>query len=206
MDLGLGNFKELKAFLLASSMQTPGNLDSAIAAIGSGIARHFANYCDRKFARVAGDTCECDGERYYYVVPRYPIEAVTLIETRYGLAESYVAQPLTDFLLEQRNSAGLLGFTALQGVRGSMIRITYTGGYWYDTTEDNTGVQPVGSERVPDDLKLAWLLWCQEVFNKRDKLGISVSTAPGEQVVIPPLEMPPAIREKIKPYRRFQLS
>jgi len=206
MDLGLGNLATLKSTILAKSMQGDTDYDAFLTALGLGVARQFEKFCDRRFARVVGDQQEFTGDRLYYILPRYPIETITLAEVRYNLSEGYISQSLTDLFVEQNNAAGLVEFAWMQGVTWTTCRITWTGGYWYDTTEDNSGTIPGGATALPEDLKLAWLLYCQEVWNKRDKLGLAIAEAPDASVAIAMLKLPTGIKEMLNPFRRFMMS
>lgn len=174
MNLGLGNLLELKEQLLAVGLVASSEFDTRIAAIGKGVAGQFERYCNRRFERVAGAVDEFSADRRVWVVNRYPIETVTSIAQKDDEATGFVAMD-DDLILIRDDKAGLVKFGGMLGSHLSQVRITYTGGYWFDTTEDGTGVMPAGATALPDDLKLAWYLQCQEVWMKGDRLGQNIS-------------------------------
>jgi hypothetical protein len=206
MDLGLGNLTELKAHLLASGIAATAKFDNVIAAIGKGVAAQFERYCNRKFARVVGDKETISADRTIYILPRSPIETITQIETRDDTVAGWVVQQINTIILNQDESKGLIEFGYVAGIQLSKLRITYTGGYWYDTSEDGSGLQPNGSTLLPHDLKLAWFLQCQEVWNRRDKLGTSIADKPTNQVQLDGLDLIPQVKTILTGLKRYQMT
>lgn len=130
MNLTLGTLASLKTWLLPESERSGTDWDSAIAAIGKGVALGLQRRCNRQFARAVADTYECSADRAHVVLPRYPVEAVTKIEIRRSVSEGWVE--LTDVIVQQNLSAGFLLFGSDLGAYDERVRITYTGGYWLD--------------------------------------------------------------------------
>lgn len=212
MDLGLGNLTTLKTHLLAASLAAKSSAvapDAVIAKIGSGLALQLGKFCGRAWPRVTGAQQEFTADRLSYIVPNYPIEQVSLIETRATLADPWLSVPVASVVTTIDYPAGIVVLAWMQGIHWTRVRVTWDGGYWYETKEPaDSGyptAQPAGSTALPDDLQLAWLLWCQEVWNKRDKLGIGISTAPDQFVAIGKLIIPEGVKEMVRPYRRMQL-
>lgn len=209
MNLGLGNRTTLKKFLLPGGLAATSSQlvpDAAVDALGLGVAGWCEQHCGRKFGRVVGDTAQFEGARLTFVLPRYPVEAVTAVEVRSGLGAAWEARPPADVVAGLDETAGLLRFAAPPTADYGVVRVTWTGGYWFDTSEDASGTLPAGAVALPADLQLAWLLCCQEVWNKKDKLGLSLSAAADVHVGIAKLELPTGIRQMLAPYRRFQLT
>lgn len=207
MNLGLGNRTTLRKFILPGGLAATSSTlvpDAAIDALGLGVAGLFERFCGRRFGRVVGDTVEFSGDRLTFVLPRYPVEEISLVEFRPRFDEAWTE--LTGAVAGASLAAGLIEFDGLQGDRYSEIRVTWTGGYWFDDSEDGSGELPAGATALPGDLSLAWLMCCQEWWNKRDKLGLSLGTAPDAQVAIAKLELPAGIRQMLNPHRRMQLS
>ena len=93
------------------------------------------------------------------------------------------------------------------GGRISQIRFTWTGGLWWETAEPgDVGYptsQPVGSTAIPDALRLAWLLQCQEIWSRRDNLGTGITLGPTDRAKLTELDLIPAAREMIQPFVRY---
>jgi hypothetical protein len=204
MDLGLGNLAELKARLLPSSY-TQTAFDAVIAQIGRGVASMFDGYCNRSFGRVAGDKDYFTGDRFTWIVNRFPLETVTLLEVRDSLDSGWVTQ--SGLIINQQDVAGLIQFGAALGNHFSQVRLTYTGGYWYDITEDNTGVMPGTATLLPYDVKECWFLQCAHTWDKRDVLGVKLAgTDPSSKSKLQELDLVPAVKQTLDGYVRFQVT
>lgn len=223
MNLALGNLTTLKQHLLPNALTTGAALDpvlaaaqqrlvkdDVVAAIGLGVARSFEKFCGRVFQRRVDLTVTISGDRLSYVLPRYPVESVSLVEFKGNAASPWTELVIADVLPGIDLASGLLQFAALQGNHHSQIRITFTGGYWFEDKEPGEAgypqAMPDGATALPGDLQLAWLLYCQEVWNKRDKLGLNLNTAPDARVGLERLKLPDGIAEMLRDHRRMQLS
>jgi len=209
MDLGLGNLIELKRQLLPSANQSGTVYDSKLQALGSGVAKAFEKYCNRLFARVVGDTYEFSAERDHIIVPRYPLESISQVEYRASMDTGYVVQDAS-IILNRMDKAGIVWFAGAMGFWTETAKLTYTGGYWYDTSESENTVQPVGSTKVPEDLRLAWYLQCRKVWESIDKSGANITkVGSGAQFVtesLGGLEMVPSVKQVLDGYRRFAMT
>lgn len=203
MNAGLANLTTLKRHLLAEKVRADIRWDDEILAIGLGVAGAFESYCDRKFLRVAGGTFQtvCAG-RSIFVLPRYPIETVTAVDLRMSYGAAWEAQTITDTIESVSEEAGLVVLYASIGTDRSSIRFTYTGGFWWDTSEDSSGVQPEGSTAAPADLVQAWLLQCQDIWARRDNLGVGITAKPTERAKLSELDLSPAVRSVLRTYQR----
>ena len=209
MDLLLGNRSTLKKFILPQNFANTSSAtvpDATMDALGLGVAGLFEGYCGRKFARTVNDQVIFSGDRLTYILPRYPVEEIATVEFRAHWTYAWSALTVADALAAVDLRAGLLQFASPLGNEFSQVRVTWTGGFWIDSTEDGTGVQPDGSALLPGDLSLAWLMCCQEWWNKRDKLGLSLSSLPDAQVAIAKLDLPAGIKVMLAYHRRMQLS
>ena len=92
------------------------------------------------------------------------------------------------------------------GAFGSRLRITYTGGYWWDATENNTGVKPAPAIALPDDLKLAWVLQCSHLWQSKDRLGAGVSKEPGKFSALKEYDLIPEVSALLRDYVRFAMN
>ena len=164
MNAGFSNLTFLKKRLLLAGDAAGTAYDDAVAALGVAVAGYFEAACDRKFARAVNDTYECDAAKRFAVVPRYPLEAVTKIELRKTITEGWVEQTVVPVNFSK--DSGVVTFSLLPAVMGDVVRITYTGGFWWDTTEDLTGTKPSGAEGLPHAVLLAWVQACKYLWDR----------------------------------------
>lgn len=205
MDLGLGNLIELKRQLLAASLVSGTDYDSKITAIGQGVAAAFDCYCNRKFERVANDTVIFSADRTHYFLPRFPVESVSAVAIKDDEAGGFVAQTVNDVILVRDDACGQIQFGTVLGVEMSKVKVTYTGGYWFDSTEDGTGVQPAGATVLPQDVKLAWFIQCREIWGK-DPLRTGISNKPTDPVSFTETEFVPQVTMILDRYKRYQMT
>ncbi len=206
MNAGLSNFDTLKKHLLASTLAGETRFDLVIKDIGSGVAAQFENFCNRQFARVVGDVATFQADRSSFILPRYPVEAITGVEVKQKDSGAWSAQ---DLELIQSTSLGS-GIVYLQeeidaGRFWHEIRFTFTGGFWFEQLEpDDEGypsAPPAGAKWLPQDLKLAWLLQCREVWNKIDKLGAGLADKPDAETLIGGLDFSKTVRRTLLYYQ-----
>jgi hypothetical protein len=135
MNLGLGHLTELKAHLLNEALRSETTYDTAIAALGKGVAARLERACNRSFRRTVGDVFEGPGDVAHFTLPRYPVEAISAITLRENLTDGFVDQGAVADLVENiSHASGLVTLSSpLSALRSSRLRATYTGGYWYPT-------------------------------------------------------------------------
>jgi hypothetical protein len=205
MNVGFSSLAVLKRHLLAVSMQGQNQFDAVITAMGLGVAAAFARYCDRDFGYQAGAVETFRGGRIHYIVRRYPIRALASVEMRLTWAGAWQVQA-SDFVQDLDEQCGIVQFAYLVDESNCRLRVTYDGGYWWDTTEDGSGVAPSGVPLLPADIQQAWLLQCQEIWNKRDKLGLAATAKADEWVRIERLDLLPIVTQILDPHRRLSLT
>lgn len=208
-NLGLGNRAELKAQLLAPSLVAETDLNGVIDAVGLGVAGLLETACNRKFERTVAAQDIFTADRKTWILQRYPIETVSAIEQRDDLAGGWTTLVVNDTIANQLDLAGLLFFASLLGTELSQIRVTYTGGYWFDMTEDSTGVMPGAATLLPKDLRMAWYLQCREVWNKIDRLGTGIVSGENATFVsqmLMNLDLLPAVKGLLQKYVRYQMT
>lgn len=210
MNAGLANLATLKAWLLNATMRTGTDYDDDIAAIGLGVAAQLEKHCHRKFARTVGDTYIATGPRGTLVVPRYPLEAVASIETRTNSADAWEEE--TGAIQHWNADSGLVTFVgALVHTDLVQVRVTYTGGYFYEQLEPaDVGyptAQPAGSTALDADLLLAWQLQCEHVWAQRDKLGLNIGQQPSENTsgALAKIQLMEVVKEMLRPFIRYNL-
>lgn len=217
MNCGLSNLFTLKQHLLADALRPLTDYDVVIQDIGQGAADVIENECNRKFARACGATQIFQLDRRSFVVERYPLEAVTKIETRAKQSGEWIEQDLDSFVSNISLNAGIiyLGEGADPDAYTGQARITFTGGYWFETLEPKgeegyPSEMPEGATALPRDLKLAWLTLCRLVWQAIDKTGVDVTkTGSGSQFVsgsLAGMELPPMVKLTIAQYQVMQVT
>ena len=206
MNAGLGSLTDLKNFLLAEALRAGTEYDAALAIIGQGIAGLMDDFCNRKFGYAVNDQIIFTGDRPHYYLPRFPINesAAITVEMRYFLADAWT--DITGQPISWNPQTGLLHFGYTLGRNPLQVRCTYTGGYWFDTTEDATGTLPAGATTLPASVKLAWLTQCADLWSKRDNLGLGLAGKPDERAKLGALELAPLIKTALQPFVRYQLT
>lgn len=191
MNAGFSSLAVLKSHLLAEALRDGTEYDTPLTALGLGVAAAFEKFCNRLFYRTAGDYFYCSGNRDHCFLPRYPVETVTAIALKTDETTGFETQ--TGLILTRNDPAGYVYWGSTFS-HYAVFRLTYTGGYWWDITEDASDSLPSGATALPDDLKLAWLLQCEDLWRKKDRLGISIATAPNQAAPIPTMELSPQVK------------
>jgi hypothetical protein len=207
-DCGLGTLGELKRFLISDADVAETTYDEAITAIGRGVAAMFDAHCNRTFKRGVGITEDFRGHTDLLLLARYPVESVASIGLQEVGESAFTTQ--TDIIDTIGLNSGVLQFVAELGTKNSRVRVTYTGGFWYDNTDDGTGSQPSGATLLPADLKQAWLLQCQHIWTSRDIKGVVHTNAnvPGFNSIntrLSLLDLAPVVKETLQRYRRLAI-
>lgn len=207
-DLGLGNLISLKRHLLPATLQAGTTYDTVITDLGRAVAGMLETYCNRIFARLAAATHTCPAELKRVILPRYPIESITAVAMR-GSGATTFSDVGTATISNYDPTSGLLYIDSPAGSEGDILRVTYTGGYWYDTAETEDTAQPSGSTALPGDLKGAWLLQSRQVWKTIDKLGTGLVSAQSASATLGDslagLELIPAVQSTLDRYRRFSV-
>jgi hypothetical protein len=218
MNCGLGNLDTLKRHLLAGTMQDQTRFDQVITDIGQGVAALFDQYCNRTFTYAEHQTQIFRGNRAHWYMPGFPVVAFEIVELRFFAADSWTnisGQPLSI-----NEESGLLSFGYTLGVDPIQVRVTWTGGYWFETAEPSDTTYPSAIPTLisscsalqpakfmlPADIRLAWLLQCREVWNKVDKLGLGLADKPDAQSATGALELTPMVKQMLRSYVRYQMT
>lgn len=218
MNCGLGNLVSLRQHLLPNSMQDSRDYDAVIADIGKGVAGMFDSFCNRQMAYGEHLTQIFRGNRSHWYMPAFPVVAFERVELRYFAADAWTnisGQPLSI-----NEETGLLAFGYTLGVDPIQVRVTWTGGYWFETLEPDdagypsavpaliagcTALQPA-KFLLPDEVRTAWLMQSREIWSKLDKLGAGLADKPDGQSATAALEMTPLVKRMMNGYIRYQLT
>lgn len=223
MKSGLTNLDTLKKYILVGSLADETKFDDVIKSIGLGVAATFDTYCSRKFCYQENDTIIFTGDRDHYYLPRFPLVKIAKVELRYFQADAWnniSGQPLA-----QNSETGLLHFGYTLGANPIQVRVTYTGGYWFETAEpdddsyptavpdaiinaqvnDNGGLE-AEKYMLDESLKQAFLLQCAEVWRLRDKLGYDVVDEAKPRMREGHIDLLPLVQTMLQPFKRYQLT
>ena len=209
MNAGFSSLTALKAQLLSQSLRSRTDFDAQLLALGLGVTGAIETFCNRKFARVAGDIAIMTGGRASIILPRYPIEAITALDVRDTITAGW-----TDSLtsLDTYNpESGTVYFSA--AIMGAQIRVTYTGGFFWETKEPTEGGYPTalpgGATALPAAVITAWHLQCQAIWNAKDKLGTQIIKEPASQggtAAATNIELIPAVKQMLAGEVRYALT
>jgi hypothetical protein len=204
MNAGFSSLTQLKQQLLAEALRAGTKYDAALLALGLGVAAQFERFTNRKFLRTQGAQFVCTADRDHVYVDRYPLESISAVDFRSSSAVGWEAQ--TDFVWNINESTGHVYWGSAFHDHYAQIRFTFTGGYWWDITEESNDTLPAGATALPDDLKYAWLLQCRELWANQDKRGVNIVQAATDQFSVAAVELAPVVLTTLNQYRRFQLT
>ena len=204
VDCGLGMLHVVKAHILASSLASGTEYDRALATIAKGVAAMFDRYCNRRFARAVGSQELFSGDRRHLYLARFPIESVSSVELLTTTEDGW--QTLDNAVFNRDDSSGLIFLAAMQGWSWTQVRVTFTGGYWYDQTSDDTGTLPSGATALPEDVTLAWLTQIQHVWDNRDNLGMGLLEKPGHRAALQSAQITELVRQMLRGHIRYVLT
>ncbi|HTJ77944.1 MAG TPA: hypothetical protein VL357_03035 [Rariglobus sp.] len=210
MNAGFSNLTALKIQLLNESLRSDITYDALVAAVGLGVAGLVEGFCNRKFARVEADTLTVPGNSRLISLPRYPVEAVTALDYKVRLATDWVDG--LGALYNWSADAGLLDLSNYLTDKHGQARVTYTGGYFWETLEPTDDgyptTQPDGSAALPEAIRSAWIIQCEYVWSRRDKLGLSLGAKPEEKRLTNDLgtvDLIPLVQQMLKDHIRFAI-
>lgn len=212
MNAGFSNFATLKKHLLGgSSAKNETRFDLTIKMIGLGMASAIENFCgSRKFFRAEDAKEIYPADRCQWIVARYPVESVASVEIKVNETEGFVLQTPSPIVTVD-TVAGIINFSgsADAGAPTSQVRFTLTGGYWWETLEPDDdeypSTMPEGANPLPEDLKLAWLMQCEVIWSKSDKLGTGLVDDPEAQSKVSTLELSPLVKQMLGQFVRYNL-
>ena len=234
MNCGLGNLDSIKKAVLAPSLADSTQYDQVLAGIGRGVAGLFDVYCNRSFAYAENYTEQFMGNRAYWYVKKYPFVSFAAVELRYFATDNWndiSSQPLII-----QPESGMFNFGYTLGPAPLQVRVTYTGGYWFQTLEpddanyqvcdvqtdagypaalpqaiqNSPGLSPPGIESykflLPSEIRQAWLLECQNWWAARDKLGLGTAAEPQAQSAIYKLDLSPMVKRILDQHKRYAMT
>ncbi|HAO80686.1 MAG TPA: hypothetical protein DCQ92_17280 [Verrucomicrobia subdivision 3 bacterium] len=214
MNAGFSNLDTLKQHLLAPALRAGVTYDVQLADLGLGMAGLIEQFCNRKFLRVENDTAVFTADRCEFLLPRTPLESVSLAELKIAETDGWVTQTDPNFIRSLNLTNGIVDCGPRDvGPYYGQVRFTFTGGYWWGMSEPNDvdypNNLPTGANILPGELKLAWLLQCKHVWQTIDPRGVKiVATAEGRvtpQVSFSDLDLVPQVKETLAQFIRYSL-
>lgn len=202
MDLILGNLKTLKAWLLPETWQSETQKDGVIAALGLGVAAAFETFCNRRLGRAVAEVQQFPGDEAVFICPRYPLESKPSLQVRWEGSDDW--QDASGFQWNWRSDTGLVQTTAPVGTARTLLRVTYTGGFWVDTSEDGSGTLPAGATALPPVIASAWEIQCRHLWTAL-KLFANTGETATEHRGIAAFDLLPLVQQMLAPFRRFTL-
>lgn len=173
-------------------------------ALGLGVADAIDSYLDRKLGWLEDEVTECDGSRVVVSVPRYPVAVFSSVELQ--TTPGAVWEDLSGSVMRYVQGAGLISFRHPPANEFGTIRVTSTGGFWWDESEEADGTLPEGATPLPPALFTAWAMQVQAHCNAldlfgaqsgKDTLGASSNLLTNADAFIP------AVEATLKRFRRF---
>lgn len=204
MNAGLSSLTKLKQAVLPESLRASATWDDTLLALGLGVAEAMDDYLGRKLGRVVGDTSECDAQRIFVSVPRYPVAVWTAVEMQTTPTGTW--EDISDQVSRYLNKEGLILFRTPPGDEHATIRVTYTGGLWWDTTEDASGSLPSGATAIPQSLVTAWAMQVQAQCNALDLFGAQAGKdvlGSASNLLTNAEAFIPAVKAMLGPFRRM---
>lgn len=205
MKLILGTTQDMREQLLTPAMGTAedSTFDAQINSLGLTVAGIIEAYCNRSFERTVDAIHIVPANRQHFSLPRCPVETISSWETKDDETTGWETE--SDVAYRLTESSGHIYLAAPLGDESTLLRVTYTGGFWLESDDDdNSETQPSGSTLVPDGLKAAWLLQCQHIWSKRDKNGNGLFD-PEKSAKLEGVELLPVVKTALNPYVRYDI-
>jgi hypothetical protein len=204
MNAGLTNLDTLKRHLLSPGLVRDKQFDAQIIAIGLGVAGMFERFCDRVFT-YGSATQQTHARRSHISLSQYPITSVESVRTLGPDDEVWTTHG--DEPERIVYEAGLVFFTTELGDHRTTLEVSYTGGYWWETSEPEDGVSiaPTDARSLPADIRAAFLLQCETIWSQRDKLGTGIVEKPEQQSAMQSMDLLPLVKTVLRPHVRIAL-
>jgi hypothetical protein len=201
MNAGFSNLDYLKRQLLANTLKNDKSFDDKLLAIGRGVASSFDRYCNRELSYAQGLQEVFTGDRPFWYTRRKPVTQFTKVELRFFRPDAWTdisGQPVS-----ADEEKGLIHFGYTLGQNPLQVRLTYNGGFYFNTLEpdaanyldpmsaayfaaipadisaNQAGIDPnkfllPGPNNENSDLLLAWVTQCRKAWEAIDKVGNNI--------------------------------
>jgi hypothetical protein len=211
MNCGLSNLDTLRKHLLATSLGAETKFDPVLRAIGLAVNGMFETFCNRKFAWSTEAQITFTADREHFVLPRYPIAEVASVSLRETNAEEW--EVLADEPLLTDEASGIIRFNSKLGNERALVKVVWSGGYWFETKEpdepDFPSEMPAGATALEDDIRGAFLLQCEQVWQTHDADGTTIiGTGAGQflNTKLSTLDLVPLVKQMLQGKIRYALA
>lgn len=204
MNAGFSSLTKLKKAILPAPLRTRVDWDDALVDLGKGVVEMIEGHCNRRFAWVVEDTYTTDANRIVVSVPVYPVSVWDAVEMQSDPTSAF--SDISGSVTRYESRSGILYFRSAPGDELGSIKVTLTGGYWWDTNEDASGEIPAGATSLPFALFTAWTMQVQAIAQAQDLFGAASGkpqSKANENTLLPQAELLQAVQSMITPYRRF---
>lgn len=172
--------------------------DTQLATLGKGVMAMFERYCNRRFAWLETDTATFNADNLVCSLPRYPVTALDTVRLQ-GEEVTFI----TETVARTDAEAGLVHFHSAPGGLDERILISYSGGWWWDTTEDASGEMPAGATALPEDLQTAFFTQMAALVEARDLFGLQSADDKAKPPKRLDMGLLPTVQTILNPHRRF---
>jgi predicted secreted protein len=202
MNSGLSSLTSLKLHALPLALRARTDFDNALVTLGTGVAAMMESYCGRTFLRTVNAVARFSANNLSFSLSRYPVESLTsiVLNAANGSGDTTITADVerTDL------AAGLVHFASVPGTQHDQVTITFTGGYWWDTTEDASGTPPNGSAALPADLLMAFHLQVKAVCEAQNLFGTAAAgSSKDKPAASMSFDLIPAVTKILDRYRRM---
>lgn len=196
----LSSLTQLKAAILPAAMRSRTDFDTQLTTIGNAVQALFEQHCNRRLTYAASETHTQNGADLLCLsLPRYPVVSVASLTLR-DVSAVDTTLDLTETRLDKQ--AGLLHFRATPGDWYDQLLVVSTGGYYVDTSENQSGSLPSGATALPDDLRSAYYLQCKALAEAQGILGAGAAASEKDKTKAE-ADLLPMVASVLRQYRRF---
>lgn len=204
MDAGFSSLAKLKQHIWPQNWQEVDVADDQLVALGLGIRGLFESFCGRPFVRTAGAVETFPADTACIQLALTPVETLTSVELQTERDGSWT-NITTD--VQRLSKAGVVTLAAQAGTAGETLRVTFTGGYWWDTTENHSGSLPSGATAIPPAVQFAWFIQCKAVWASMETDSVKAAMQTGNLTALSNLingaKLVPVVETMLTPFRRF---
>lgn len=202
MNAGFSSLTVLKQHLLPGTWADVTSEDAAITALGLGVAELFEGHCGRTFQRAVDAVEKHDTGAGYLQLRRFPVEEVSELELQGSFNGAW--EDVLSSVARVDEKSGVMTLVCPFLVGGS-LKVTLTGGFWWDTTEDASGTLPATATALPPVIHYAWLMQCAALYARMQTDAVKAGLASGNLGALSSLineaTLLPIVRSMLEPLR-----
>lgn len=196
----LSSLTQLKARLFPANWSSVTTHDTLLTHLGNAAQALVEKYLARKITRTAGDTQTFTGDLTLLQLARFPVETLTALDIQ--TEDGGTWEDILDAAVRVGKPTGLITLSGQQGVHTDTIRATFTGGFYVDTSENQSGSLPSGATALPDDLREAWYQVTQALFNTAQNAAVQADQIDGDKpAASATAELPTLAKVLLEKYR-----